>query len=272
VSSPTNSTRAAQRVDDNPSVDDAVVFDDVSVRLGDRTIWSQGTFRVPRGSVVAVIGPNGAGKTTLLKVVLGVLAPASGRVEVFGAPPRRGNRRIGYVPQHYAAGAVDTLRSVDLVALGRTGTRWGLRRGAHADREAVHQALASVDALECGARRVADLSGGQQQRVAIARALVGAPELLLLDEPLASLDLRSQHEIVRVLGHVRDERTVTVFVVAHDLNPLLSIATSAVYLLDGHAHHGEIGEVVDADLLSHLYGTQVRVVRTAQGELFTRSG
>jgi zinc/manganese transport system ATP-binding protein len=102
--------------------------------------------------------------------------------------------------------------------------------------------------------------------------MVSSPELLLLDEPLASLDVRSQHSIVELLGEVRQRRDVTIFVVAHDLNPLLSIATSAVYLVDGHAHYGAIGEVVDADLLSHLYGTPMRVVRTPQGELFTRQG
>ena len=146
-----------------------------------------------------------------------------------------------------------------------------MRRSTAADRSAVDAALASVGALELADRRVSRLSGGQQQRVAIARALVGNPELLLLDEPLASLDLRNQHAIVDLLGRLRAERDLTILIVAHDLNPLLSIATSAIYLLDGHAHHGAIGDVVDAELLSHLYGTDVRVVRTPQGELFTRN-
>ena len=244
---------------------------DLAVARNGETIWTHGTFSVERGSVVAVIGPNGAGKTTLLQVILGALAPSTGGLCVLGSEAGHANERIGYVPQHYATGALDAVRSRDLVALGRTGRRFGMRRSTAADRSAVDSALASVGALELADRRVSRLSGGQQQRVAIARALVGNPELLLLDEPLASLDLRNQHAIVDLLGRLRAERDLTILIVAHDLNPLLSIATSAIYLLDGHAHHGAIGDVVDAELLSHLYGTDVRVVRTPQGELFTRN-
>jgi zinc/manganese transport system ATP-binding protein len=119
---------------------------------------------------------------------------------------------------------------------------------------------------------VSRLSGGQQQRVAIAQALVSRPDLLLLDEPLANLDVRNQHDIVELLGEIRTSRDVTILVVAHDLNPLLPVLDGAIYLLDGHPHYDEIGEVVDDELLTHLYGAPVRVVRTAQGDLFTRGG
>jgi zinc/manganese transport system ATP-binding protein len=94
--------------------------------------------------------------------------------------------------------------------------------------------------------------------------------MLLLDEPLANLDVRNQHEIVELLGQLRAQREVTILVVVHDLNPLLSILTGAIYLLDGHAHYGAIGDVVDSDLLTHLYDAPIKVVRTAQGDLFTR--
>ena len=132
-------------------------------------------------------------------------------------------------------------------------------------------ALAAVGATAFADRRMSQLSGGQQQRAAIAQAIVSAPKLLLLDEPLANLDLRNQQEIVELLDDLRAERGVTILVVTHDLNPLLPILTGAVYLLDGHAHYGAIGDVVESDLLTHLYGTGVQVVRTAQGDLFTRS-
>jgi zinc/manganese transport system ATP-binding protein len=226
---------------------------------------------VPAGAVVGVIGPNGAGKTTLFQVVLGLLPVAEGRVSVFGSPPRRGNRRIGYVPQNYTAALGEAVRGRDLVTLGLTGHRFGLRRSTADDRARVARALERVGATGYADRRMSELSGGQQQRIAIAQAIVDDADLLLLDEPLANLDLRNQHEVVRLLGELCRDHGTTVMVVAHDLNPLLPVLTDAVYLLDGHPHHAPIGDVVQEDLLTHLYGTRVGVVRTAQGDLFTRA-
>jgi zinc/manganese transport system ATP-binding protein len=249
----------------------ALVLDDVSVVRGGQVVWSEGTLTVPASAVVGVIGPNGAGKTTLFQLVLGLLPPASGRLEVLGAVPRRGNRRIGYVPQNYTAALGEAIRCRDLVTLGLTGHRFGLSRTTAEQRARVDEALARVGALEFADRRMSELSGGQQQRVAIAQAIVDDADLLLLDEPLANLDLRNQQEIVQLLGRLRRERDVTIMVVAHDLNPLLPVLTEAIYLLDGHPHHDPITDVVQEELLTHLYGTPVGVVRTAQGDLFTRA-
>ncbi|HMK12296.1 MAG TPA: ATP-binding cassette domain-containing protein [Acidimicrobiales bacterium] len=251
---------------------DAVVLDDVHVVRGGRTVWSEGSFSVPRGAVVIVIGPNGSGKTTLLQLLLGLLSPASGAVTVLGSSPATGSPRVGYVPQNYTANVGDAIRCRDLVTLGITGRRWGLRPPTPDERARVSEALERVGALEHADRRLSELSGGQQQRVAIAQALVDRPDLLLLDEPLANLDVRNQQEIVALLADLHRTTDVTIFVVAHDMNPLLSVLTGAVYLLDGHPHYGPIGEIVDEGLLTHLYGTRVRVVRTAQGDFFTRSG
>lgn len=250
---------------------DALALEGVGATRGQETIWTDGTFTVPAGEIVGVIGPNGSGKTTLLQMILGLLPVAAGRLTVLGEEPHRGNPRIGYVPQNYTAEIGEAIRCRDLVTLGRTGTRWGLGGHSRDDRAKVDAALAAVSALDVAGRRVSQLSGGQQQRVAIAQALVGDPELLLLDEPLANLDVRNQHEIVELLDTLRTERGVTILVVVHDLNPLLSILGGAIYLLDGHAHYGAIGDVVDGELLTHLYDTPIKVVRTAQGDLFTRS-
>jgi zinc/manganese transport system ATP-binding protein len=249
----------------------ALVLEGVTVVRGGRTVWSQGTFAVRAGAVVGVIGPNGAGKTTMLQLALGLLPAASGRVAVLGAAPRRGNRRIGYVPQNYTAALGEAIRCRDLVTLGLTGGRFGLRRTTPAERARVDEALERVGALPYADRRMSELSGGQQQRVAIAQAIVDDAELLLLDEPLANLDLRNQQEVVRLLGDLHRERNVTIMIVAHDLNPLLPVLTEAIYLLDGHPHHDPITDVVQEELLTHLYGTPVGVVRTAQGDLFTRA-
>ena len=250
---------------------DALVLDGVTAARGQTPIWSEGTFSIPAGAIVAAIGPNGSGKTTLLEMLLGLLPVGAGSLMVLGDTPHRGNPRIGYVPQNYTAEIGESIRARDLVTLGRTGTRWGLGGRSGEDHARVDAALRAVSAEDVATRRVSQLSGGQQQRVAIAQALVGDPDLLLLDEPLANLDVRNQHEIVELLRDLHAARQVTILVVVHDLNPLLSILDGAIYLLDGHAHYGPIGDVVDSELLTHLYDTPIKVVRTAQGDLFTRS-
>ena len=250
----------------------ALELEGAAVARGASSVWRDGSLAVPPRSVVAVIGPNGSGKTTLLQVMLGLLPLAEGRVRVLGEVPRRGDPRIGYVPQNYTATIGSAVRAVDLVALGLSGTRWGVRRLDADERARVDAALRAVGAEAFAHRRMSQLSGGQQQRVAVAQALVGDPDLVLLDEPLANLDLRNQQEIVDLLGRLHAERDVTIFVVAHDLNPLLGVLTGAIYLVDGHPHFAEIGEVVDEHLLTHLYGTRIQVVRTAQGDLFMRGG
>lgn len=249
----------------------ALIFDDVSVVRGGTLIWSEGTFEVPAGGIVAVIGSNGSGKTSLLNVILGLIPPASGRVRVLGKPAGEVNESIGYVPQNYASSPGDAIRVCDAVMLGLNGTRWAFGRPTGEERQRVAEVLDWVDAGALAGRRLSQLSGGQRQRVAIAEALVAGPKILILDEPLASLDLRNQREIVQLLDRLNKQLGVTILVVAHDLNPLLGVLSSAIYLLDGHAHFDTLGGVVEEDLLSHLYGTPIQVVRTPQGELYMRS-
>jgi zinc/manganese transport system ATP-binding protein len=249
----------------------ALSLDDVSVVLGGRLIWSEGTFAVPAGGITAVIGSNGSGKTTLLKAVLGLIPVASGRLTVLGKAPGAATDLIGYVPQNYASSAGNAIRASDAVMLGLIGNRWGFAPPSGEERHRVMEIMAAVGATEFAKRRLSELSGGQRQRVAIAEALVSHPRLLILDEPLSALDLRNQREIVKLLRGIRDDFGVTILVVAHDLNPLLGVLDNAIYLLDGHAHFDVMGEVVDADLLSHLYGTSIQVVNTPQGDLYMRS-
>jgi zinc/manganese transport system ATP-binding protein len=246
-------------------------FAQVAASRDGRTIWDQASFTVEPGAIVAVIGPNGSGKTTLLQLILGLLEPSSGTLTVLGEDPANANRRIGYVPQHSNAIQSDYIRARELVSLGVSGSRWGVRPATRADHDLVESTLRAVDAHAFAHRRMSQLSGGQRQRIAIAQALVREPELLILDEPLASLDIRSQQELVSLLRRLHEQRGMGIIIVTHDLNPLLSILTSVIYLLDGHAHHAPVDQVVSDELLTHLYGTQVKVVRTAQGDLFTRS-
>jgi len=249
----------------------ALSFDDVSVVRGGRLIWSEGTFDVPSGGIIAVIGSSGSGKTTLLHAVLGMIPTASGEIRVLGKPPGAATGLIGYVPQNYAAAAGNAIRARDAVMLGLTGNRWGFGRADAQQRRRVDEILDAVDATEFAGRRLSQLSGGQRQRIAIAEALVGSPRLLILDEPLTALDVRNQRGIVGLLARIREEFGVTIVVVAHDLNPLLGILDGAIYLLDGHAHFDTMDEVVDEGLLTHLYGTSIQVVHTPQGDLYMRS-
>jgi zinc/manganese transport system ATP-binding protein len=238
------------------------------VALGGRTIWQHASFEVAAGSLVGLIGPNGTGKTTLLRVLLGQVKPSAGAVEVLSEAPRRGNPAIGYVPQRRTLEADLALRGRDLVLLGLVGHRWGFGRASAAEQAAVSQALASVDASAYADEPVGLLSGGEQQRLLIAQALLTQPRLVLLDEPLASLDLRSQHEIVHLVDDLRRERRISVLFVAHDLNPLLEVLDRVVYIAGGTPVCGTIDQVVRSDLLSELYATTVHVHRTADGHRF----
>jgi zinc/manganese transport system ATP-binding protein len=253
---------------DRAPVITAVSFSDVSVELAGRPIWQDGTFAVAEGELVGLIGANGTGKTTLLRVLLGQLRPASGRVEVFGEPPYRGNRLIGYVAQRRTLELDLAVRGVDLVLLGLTGHRWGFGRASAADQRAVQEALAAVDALAFAEEPVGVLSGGEQQRLLIAQALVTQPRLLLLDEPLASLDLRAQHEFVELVDRICRERQVTVLLVAHDLTSVLGVLDRVIYVLDGRPVAAALDDVLQTELLTRIYRAPVRVVRTTDGERF----
>jgi zinc/manganese transport system ATP-binding protein len=256
-----------------PLARDAVVFENAGVSRSGKTIWSKGTFSIPTGTITAIVGTNGAGKTTMLNVELGLLPLASGKVTIFGEQPGTVNNRIGYVPQIYAAEADTNITSAQSVELGLTGTKYGIHRGkiSYTEvQEKIAHALEVTGISDKANIRISKLSGGLRQRVAIAQALVSDPDLLLLDEPLANLDLASQRSVVEVLARLNSTTNMTIQIVAHDINMLLPILTGAVYLLDGHPHYSPISNVLDSNLLTHLYGTKVEVVKTPQGDMFVR--
>jgi zinc/manganese transport system ATP-binding protein len=249
-----------------------IALDHAAARVSGSIIWRDATLEVAPGELVVVAGPNGAGKSTLLRLLLGLLAPAAGSVRVFGEPPRRGNPAIGYVPQRRLLDPDLVVRGRDLVALGLDGHRWGFAlpsaAGRRHRRALVDEALAAVDATAYADRPIGLLSGGEQQRLMIAQALIGQPRLLLLDEPLASLDLRNQVAIAEMVARLARARGLTVLLVAHDLNPLLPVLDRVLYVAHGHVAIGTPDELITTERLSALYDAPVEVVRDGRGRVF----
>jgi zinc/manganese transport system ATP-binding protein len=243
---------------------------DASVRVGGRTLWSGVDLQVQAGEFVAVLGPNGVGKSTMVKVLLGVLPAAAGEVRVLGGPPgRTAGARIGYLPQRRSFDASLRIRGLDVVRLGLDGDRWGVPlpgRGRR-DRERVAEAVDLVGASAYAHRPIGQCSGGEQQRLLIAQALVRRPEVLLLDEPLDSLDLPNQSAVAALIGRICHQQGVAVVMVAHDVNPILHHLDRVVYLAEGGAMAGTPAEVITSQTLTRLYNTPVEVLRTSDGRL-----
>jgi len=236
-------------------------LDRVALRLGGRPVLREVSLDLRAGEFVGLIGANGAGKTTLLRVILGLLRPDLGSVEVLGRPLGRGNAAVGYVPQKQQLDPETPLRGRDLVALGIDGHRWGIPLPSARRRERVDEALRAVDALDYADAPVGRLSGGEQQRLLIAQALCADPKILLLDEPLSNLDIRSANEVVRLVARIGRARGMAVLLVAHDLNPLLGSMDRVLYLAQGRSVVGSVDAVVRPEVLSRLYGYPVDVLR-----------
>jgi zinc/manganese transport system ATP-binding protein len=247
--------------------DPMVELSQVTVQLGGRIILQDMSLAIHPGEFVVILGPNGAGKSTFLKLLLGLVRPSEGAVRVLGNSPQRGNQSIGYAPQHRSLDPELPLRARDLVGFGLDGHRWGTGLPNRSRRERIEQALREVDALNLADAPVGHLSGGEQQRLLIAQALLTDPPLLLLDEPLANLDLAHQKEVVALVSRLSRTRGVTVLLVAHDINPLLPVTDRVLYIAHSHSRMGTPAEVINGETLSQLYDAPVEVIQ-AQGRFF----
>ena len=236
-------------------------LDGVGVRLGGREILRDVSFVIRPGEFTGLIGPNGAGKTTLLRVILGLQPVTQGSVLLDGASRAPRDASIGYVPQKLAIEPDMPLRVRDVVSLGVDGHKFGVRLPSRARRELVDDMLTAVGAQRYADARVGELSGGEQQRVMIAHALISRPRLLLLDEPLANLDISSEQGIVSVLARLARAEGIAVLLSAHDMNPLVPVMDRIVYVAAGRVAVGRTDEVVSAEVLSRLYGQHVDVIR-----------
>jgi zinc/manganese transport system ATP-binding protein len=248
---------------------------DAAVRLGGRPVFSDVNLTVEPGEFLAVLGPNGAGKSTLMRAILGLVPLVTGSATVLGGTPAQARPRIGYLPQRSGFDRATRLRGVDLVRLGVDGTRWGVplavtngaRQRRRNERERADRVIEMVGATPYARRPIGELSGGEQQRLLIAQALVRNPQLLILDEPLDSLDLPNQVAVAALIRRIATEQQIAVMLVAHDVNPLLGYLDRVVYLGGGHALTGTVDEVITATKLTALYGSPVEVLRTRDNRL-----
>jgi len=244
-----------------------VTLEHATLRVGGRDVLSDVSFAIEAGEFIGVLGPNGAGKTTLMRAILGLISPSDGSMNVFGSEPERGNPAIGYLPQLRTVLPDLRVRGRDFIASSLNGERWGLPSLSRQDRIAIEATLEAVGAKELAGRPLSEMSGGERQRLLLAQALIGHPKLLLLDEPLISLDARHQEVAIDVIRRVCRERKITVLFSAHELNQLLGTLDRVLYLGNGQAVLGTVDEVVTAPVLSRLYGTEIHVVR-ASGHIF----
>lgn len=247
----------------------AVRFVDAAVRLGGREVWSHVDLAIDPGTFVAVLGPNGAGKSTLVKAVLGAVPLSGGRVEVFGRPPGDGGRDIGYLPQRRSFDAGMRVRGIDVVRMGADGDRWGLPlpwgRTRRARDARVDEVIELVGATAYASRPIGEVSGGEQQRLLIAQSLIRSPRLLLLDEPLDSLDLPNQASVASLIAEISRASGITVLIVAHDVNPIAAALDGVVYVARGRAVCGTPDDVITSETLTSLYGTPIEVLTTSDG-------
>jgi manganese/iron transport system ATP-binding protein len=233
------------------------------VSYGERQALDDVTFDLPARARLAVVGPNGAGKSTLLKAIAGILPRTSGSIAVHGGTPER-HICIAYLPQRSEVDWRFPVTAYDAVMMGRTGRLGPLRRPKDKDRAIVEEALARVDLADRGRRRIEELSGGEQQRMFIARAIAQEAELVLLDEPLAGLDVSSQRDVLALLARLTE---ATLLVALHDLGVATTHFNLLLLLRGRILGFGRPADVLRPETLRDAYGSALRMVNTEDGVL-----
>jgi zinc/manganese transport system ATP-binding protein len=249
----------------------AIELSDVSLMLAGRAVLANVSLAIGEHEFIGVFGPNGAGKTTLMRAILGLLPPSEGSIRVLGKVAARGNPAVGYMPQVRALSASVRLSGWDVVASVFDGHRLGLPALSKAGSLEIAWAIDMVGGQALARRPLMEMSGGERQRFFLAQALVGHPRLLLLDEPLISLDPHYQLEVVELVRRLQQDLKITVLFSAHEINPLLGVLDRVLYLGSGQAAIGAVDDVITGPVLSRLYGSSIDVVRL-KGRIFVMSG
>ena len=223
----------------------------------DQTVLREVSLQIHQGELVCMVGPNGGGKTTLLKLMLGLLEPDRGTVQILGRSPHTARPLVGYMPQHASFDPRFPVNVSDVVLMGRLGRAGTVGPYSKGDQQEAVEALAQVGLEQLGKRSFSELSGGQRQRVLIARALVCRPELLLLDEPTASLDVGVEEEFHNLLGQL--SKRLTVVMVSHDVGFVSEVVGKVVCVRGTVAVHPT--DELTGEVMRELYGRDVRLVR-----------
>lgn len=226
-----------------------VQFKGACLGYGRRAVLTGVDLTVARGDFLGVLGPNGSGKSTILKTLLGLIRPLKGKVSVLGAP------RFGYVPQKEKLDVIYPLSAREVAAMGtyRRFEPLALLRGS-AREELVRRALRECGALELAERRYSDLSGGQRQRVLIARALAAEPDLLVLDEPLAGIDVPTQKALLKLFKDFKERKGLTILMVSHRLQAERDLFTHIAWVADGKAEFGPAEGMLAARHITEVFG------------------
>lgn len=206
---------------------------------------------------LSIVGPNAGGKTTLLKLILGIIKPTRGAVRVFGQSPSKVRSRIGYMPQYASLDPLFPVSVLDVVLMGRVGETKGIGFYSKSDKDEAREVLRKVEMFDARNRPFSDLSGGQRQRVLIARALVSAPDLLLLDEPAANIDMVIETELFDLLRQLNDHMTVVL--VTHDLGFVSQYVKNVACVNRRIAVHPT--SKITGEMINEIYGCDVRMVR-----------
>jgi manganese/iron transport system ATP-binding protein len=258
-------------IPDSRSANDAgaVYGRKVSVVAGGRAVLRECDFSFPVGRFACILGPNGAGKTTLLHLCNGLTSPSAGEVVSLGArvTPRSApalRKRIGYVAQWREMDPRRPISVFESVLSGTYGKLGLFRKPGPVERALAAEALEKVAASHLAQRPLGHLSGGEAQRTSIARALAQQPELLLLDEPTASLDWQARRDILRLIADLKQTQALTIVMVIHELNALPELCDTALFLKAGQVlWQGSCAEALNSERLSALFDTPVEIIERA---------
>jgi|SRR5579885_3004011 zinc/manganese transport system ATP-binding protein len=241
--------------------DIVIATQDLTLGYDNHPIVCNITVDIKRGEFIGILGPNGSGKSTFLRVLLGLIKPLSGKISVLNSSPAHGNINIGYMPQMRSHLTIANMTGRALIEATCDGLHYGLPILSKTRKQQIQKTLEMVGADRFADRIFKQLSGGERQRIYLAQALLGNPDILLLDEPLSSLDPRYQDVFIALLNEIQRNLDVTILFTAHDPNPLLGTMSRVLFFANGKAAIGDINIIITSATLTAMYGTPIEVVR-----------